>query len=252
MSKTIVFIHGMWGTGSFFDDFKKPFEQAGYVCLTPTLRYHDTYAGGTPDVRLSSTSITDFVEDIRKVIAGIDNPILIGWSLGGLIAEIVASTTSIEKMILLTSAPRHGTNYFRLSMLYMFLPLVVRYKPWQKPYLPPFHFIARAMFNCLPKAAQAKTYGRFVYDSGRAAAEIGFSMFDHKKASAVDLKAISAPVLFAVGKEDHVFTPALARRSAAKYGRPVEVREFEGHGHLMVMEPGWEAVAKDLIGWLAE
>lgn len=252
MSKTIVFIHGMWGTGSFFDDFKKPFEQAGYTCLTPTLRHHDAYAGMTPDPKLGMTGVTDFVEDIRRELIGIDKPILIGWSSGALIAQIIASTLPVEKMILLSPTPTHGTCYFRPSAMYMFLPLLMQLRFWEKPYLPPLRYLDGAMFNCMPKAEKQQIHARFVHDSGRAAFEIGFSMFDRKAASAVNLKKISAAVLIVVGKQDHVFTPALARRSAAKYGRPVEVREYEGHGHLMVMEPGWEVVAGELVRWLID
>jgi esterase/lipase len=41
MGKTIIMIHGMWGSGSYWENYAKYFEERGYRCIRPTLRFHD-------------------------------------------------------------------------------------------------------------------------------------------------------------------------------------------------------------------
>jgi len=41
MNKTIMMIHGMGVGGWIWGNYKEFFEQKGYQCLTPILRYHD-------------------------------------------------------------------------------------------------------------------------------------------------------------------------------------------------------------------
>lgn len=106
------------------------------------------------------------------------------------------------------------------------------------------------MLHLLHAAEQKAAYDRFVYESGRAASEIGFWLFDFKGASKVDQSNVSCPVLVVSGAEDR-FTPAsVVRKVANKYKAVSTYKEFENHAHWVVGEPGWEEIAAFVFEWL--
>ena len=111
MTKKIVMIHGMWGGGWFWENFKTFFERQGYQCLTPTLRYHDADPQDDPDPRLGTTSLMDYARDIEDQISALgERPILMGHSMGGLLAQILGSRGLAQALVLLTPASPSGIN----------------------------------------------------------------------------------------------------------------------------------------------
>ena len=111
MSKTIVMIHGMWGTGSHWENFKGFFEGKGYQCVVPTLRFHDMHPNAVPDPRLGTTSLLDYEADLEELIRGLyEMPVLMGFSMGGLLAQILGSRGLARALVLLSPAPPYGIN----------------------------------------------------------------------------------------------------------------------------------------------
>ena len=105
MAETIVMIHGMWGTGSYWENFRDFFEGRGYRCVVPTLRFHDMDPNGLPDPRLGTTSLPDYAADLEKLIRELNVvPILMGHSMGGLLAQILGSRGLAKALVLLTPA----------------------------------------------------------------------------------------------------------------------------------------------------
>ncbi|MEJ2634735.1 MAG: alpha/beta hydrolase, partial [Calditrichia bacterium] len=92
MSKTIFMIHGMWGTPWYWEYYRNYFKEKGYQFLTPTLRYHDMNPGDLPDPRLGTTSLLDYAADLEREIGQLDEkPIIMGHSMGGLLAQMLGS-----------------------------------------------------------------------------------------------------------------------------------------------------------------
>jgi alpha-beta hydrolase superfamily lysophospholipase len=58
------------------------------------------------------------------------------------------------------------------------------------------------------------------------------------------------PVLCAGGTEDRLAQIDGVRKVAAVYR--ADLREYDGRGHFLIAEPGWEAVATDVLEWLAQ
>jgi pimeloyl-ACP methyl ester carboxylesterase len=109
MNHTIIMIHGMWGSGWYWEHYKNYFEAKGYKCIVPTLRYHDVNPKSAPPKELGTTSILDYVADLEKLIKEIGGkPILMGHSMGGLIAQILGSRDLAAALVLLTPASPRG------------------------------------------------------------------------------------------------------------------------------------------------
>ena len=253
MSETIFMIHGMWGGPWYWENYRRFFEARGYRCVTTTLRYHDMAPDDPPDPRLGTTSLLDYAADLEQEIHRLDaQPILMGHSMGGLLAQILGSRGLAKALVLLTPASPAGIWAITPSVVRSFWSIMSRWGFWRKPMRQTFQEASYSMLHLLPPQEQRATYERFVYESGRAAAEIGFWWLDRKKASQVDAEKVTCPTLVVAGAEDRI-TPASVVRQVAKKYRPVATyREFPAHAHWVIAEPGWEEVAEYAADWLDE
>lgn len=93
---------------------------------------------------------------------------------------------------------------------------------------------------------------KMVYESGRAAAEIWFWLFDPTKASKVDASKVTCPVLVIAGKEDRITSAAVVRKVALKYRHVSTYKEFPGHAHWVLGEQNREEIAQYVADWLAQ
>jgi pimeloyl-ACP methyl ester carboxylesterase len=251
MTKTIVMIHGMWGSGEYWENYAKHFETRGYHCVRPTLRFHDMNLKETPDPQLGTTSLLDYAADLEKEIRALKEvPILMGHSMGGLLAQILGSRGLAKALVLLSPASPAGIMALKLSVIRSFWSSLMRWGFWKKPIRQKFEEAVYSMLHLLPREEQKKAFGRFVYESGRAASEIGFWLFDRRKAAAVDESKVTCPVLIIGASEDRITPISVVRQVAEKYHGVATYKEFAGHAHWVVGEPGWEEIAEFVSEWL--
>ena len=74
-------------------------------------------------------------------------------------------------------------------------------------------------------------------------------MFDRSGATVVDTVAGNCPVLCMVGADDKIVSPQTARETATGYPG-VTFWELAGHGHMLVLEPGAEDIARRVAAWI--
>jgi len=193
MAETIVMIHGMGGGGWYWQNYKEFFEEKGYHCITPTLRFHDVDPKEPPNPQLGTTSLLDYAEDLEKEINRLETPpILMGHSMGGLLAQILGSRGLARALVLLTPAPPRGIMAFNLSVMWTFRS-ALRYGIWKKPFGLTFNAVASSALQLMSPEEQREVYDRCVYESGRAACEIGFWFLDRKRAAEVDESKVTCP-----------------------------------------------------------
>jgi len=251
MTPTIMMIHGMWGSSWYWGNYKQFFESKGYTCITPTLRLHDIDPSSDPQPGLGTTSLLDYAGDLEKEIRKLDSvPILMGHSMGGLLAQILGSRGLAKSLVLLTPASPRGIIALKPSVIKSFMSVLSKWGFWRKPMRQTFEEAVYSMMHLLSEQEQTEIYGHFVYESGRAAFEIGFWLLDFGKASYVDESNVTCPVLVIAGTEDRITPASVVRKVAAKYGAVSSYKEFKGHSHWVVGEPGWEDIAKYVYDWL--
>lgn len=257
MTKTIVMIHGMWGGPWCWNHYKTFFESQGYRCFTPTLRHHDIEPGERPPRALGDTSLLDYANDLARGLEPLDeSPVIMGHSMGGLLAQMLASRGYAGALVLVSSAAPAGIFSLNRPVLKSFRSIMTkwgfipRWGCWKKPHRQTF---AESVFSTLHKLdenAQRAVFNNFVYESGRAAFEIGFWLFDSRRAAAVDPSTITCPVLLVGGEDDRLVPLSVLRQIAERYRSVSTCREFAGHAHWLLGEPGWEEIARYITGWL--
>jgi len=244
-------IHGMGGGGWCWGNFKNFFEEKGYCCITPTLRFHDMNSSQSPDERLGTASLLDYAKDIEQEINNLNvTPILMGYSMGGLLAQILASKKLAKVLILLASAPPYGIKCFNFSTIRSFWNIIKKWGFWKKPFRQGFSEISYAALHLVPLEEQRELYEKLVYESGQVIFEIGLGLFDSRKAAKVDESEVNCPVLVIAGVEDRIISPSIVKKIVVKYNKVSAYKEFANHAHWLLGEPGWQEIAEYINKWL--
>lgn len=251
MTDTVFMIHGMWGGAFYWANFRSVLEARGWRCVATTLPYHDMDPADRPDPRLGRMSLLDYAAALEHELDAFDKPpVIIGHSMGGLLAQMLCARGRARAAVLLAPASPAGVMALAPSVLRSFLPVMLRWGFWRKPMRQPFGTAVYSMLHLLPPDQQRALYAQFVYESGRAAAEIGFWPLDRHRASRVEASAVTCPLLVLAGREDRITPARVVRQVARRYGARAEYRELEQHAHWLVGEPGWEAIAEAVAQWL--
>ncbi|MGW6277891.1 alpha/beta hydrolase [Kribbella sp. NPDC055071] len=245
----VVLIHGTWGRGSHFGPARAAFEERGFVVHTPTLRHHELPLEEGASL-IAPLSLTDYVDDLVKVCESLDSPpLILGHSLGGLLAQLVAARTPHAGLIGVCPAPAYGIFAMYPSMSRLFLSHYLQPKPWAKPLRPTWKkFVAGG------RITQTQEYMRSLYDdlvceSGRAYCEMAFPQFDRRKASRVDYAAITGPVLVFGGARDITVVPPVCRAAASKYANASYV-EIANADHMLLSGDILQTTMSQIDTWL--
>jgi pimeloyl-ACP methyl ester carboxylesterase len=196
-------------------------------------------------------SLLDYADALAAQIATLgERPILIGHSMGGLLAQMLAARGLASALVLLAPAAPAGVWAIGPTVLRSFWRILSTWGFWRKPARQSFEGACYSMLHLVPAPERRQVYDRFVPESGRAVFEIGLWMLDTRHAARVDASKVTCPMLVVAGREDRI-TPAWAlRRVARRYVPLATYRELDHHAHWLVGEPGWEAVADEVLTWL--
>ena len=247
----MLMVHGAFCGGWAYDDWKSFFGAAGWRCDAPDLLYHDRPARTEPDARLGSTSLTDFADALeRRILDGATRPVIVGHSMGGLLAQMLAARNLARALVLLAPSAPWGVLPSSEGEFAAALGVLASGAVFHQPVRPVFEIAASHALHRLDHRRQRAVYGRFVPESGRALTEVLHWPFDFRMASAVPAWKVRCPVLVLSGSEDRVNTPATVRRVAARYGNRASFEMLDGHAHWLVGEADWEVVARKVADWL--
>ena len=230
-----------------FDKFRARFEARGYVVHTPPLRLHD----GKATWALGTTSLLDFAADLEKFVRALDTPpILLGHSMGGLLAQMLAARLDVRAAILLAPSAPWGimpsTVFEVASAGTMFLAGDF----WNQPLIPDYFIASTNSLDRLSEKECRATFAEFVPESGLATFEIMHWPFDARQAARVPARDIECPLLCIAGSDDRINPPKTVRSIAGRYGALATYKEYENHSHWLVGEPGWRKIADDALDWL--
>jgi non-heme chloroperoxidase len=248
---TVVMIHGMWSTPEVWAEFASYFEQLGFTVTTPALRHHDAGASQAQLEAIGASSLANHVEDLSQFIANIgEAPVLIGHSMGGLIAQQLASRGLASAIVLLAPATPPGISSLQLPTMRLFYRPLIRRRFWERAHIPKRSAAAQALFQLLPAAERERRIAALVPDSGRALFEIALWWLDRSRAARIDYERVRCPVLIVAGSQDRATPAAGARHLRARYGERATYIELADHAHWLIGEPGWEKVARVSANWI--
>ncbi len=236
----VLLIHGMFGGAWYWEPYQQFFATRGFTTYAVDLRGHH---GSREVADIGKVSVRDYVADALAVAATLGRPIVIGHSMGGIIAQRLAEENAVIAAVLLCADPPRWITPLSIGLL----TRMVRYLPellLAKPLFPTRADADFLMYNRMPVEERASQYAQLVPESGRAGFEMSVGTI------AVDAGRVRCPVLSITAEDDQFLVPRVGRAIARKYH--ARSMTFPGHGHSIMSEPGWEKPAADIAGWLEE
>ena len=234
----VLLIHGMFGGEWYWEKYQAFLGQRGYESHAMNLRGHH---GSRPVRDIGKVSLGDYVADALEVTAALKNPIVIGHSMGGLIAQKVAETGKCRATVLIASAP---PRWIPLAS-WLLLRKQVKYARaliMSEALMPDRNDVDDLMFNRTPLPDRDQFFPLLVAESGHAALQLSVG------AIAVHELRVTAPVMVMTGLDDQFIVPRVARALARKYRAPLH--EYKNFAHHLMTEPGWEGPCADVVEWM--
>lgn len=234
----VLCLHGLFAGSWVYERLLPLIADRGHPAAALSFRGHPPAA---PIASIGRTSIAAYCHDAAEAARALDRPIVIGHSLGGLVALLLASRNLVRAVVLVSSAPPRGINVISPALL-LRMP---RYLPalfFSRAFLPRPRDVDALVLNRVPVSDREQYRARFVPDSGRAARQAALGTSD------ADLSVTRTPLLVVSGDEDRFVPLGVARRIAQRYDAPLHVAA--GHGHFLFGEPGWEEHASAILDWI--
>jgi pimeloyl-ACP methyl ester carboxylesterase len=188
--------------------------------------------------------MADFVKDLSEA------PVLLGHSMGAVIAQQLAAEGLAKKLVLASPAPRAGILPLTNPEKQLGQDLMSIGDFWNHVIGPNFDLAKIYSLNRLPADEQRRVFDQLGPESGRALFELFVWMFDQTGATVVETNAVRCPVLCLSGTDDRIVSLQTARETAGAYSQ-AEFWELEDHAHMLLLEPGAERIANAIIGWLS-
>lgn len=251
----VVLVHGMWSTGETLSEVKSAFESEGYTVYSPSLPQHIPLAEHNENSRraLSRLSMLDYVEHICKQIDALDRPpILLGHSMGGLIAQLVAQQRPLARLILLSSAAPAGINGWSFSAARTFGRNLFKFPLWKKTTSLRLANIRYGIANSQDERLQEEIAATTTLESGLASTEIGMWFLFKKPITAVDVEKISCPIAIIGGIEDKITPPKMQEKIAHKFKGKADLYLLEGVCHWTIGGAYLPKVQAHIFNWLSQ
>lgn len=236
----ILLIHGMFGGCWYFENWMK------FLCKNGLVVYaiKDLHAGEN----LTKVDFYTYLEKSTKVSEAIcastgDKIILLGHSMGGLIAQKIAETKPhlVAGLVLVASAPPKGISSMSWSVA----------KAMAKHLFPlafnlPLKIDRGSTFKLIlswlgDEDRKEQIFQKFVPESSKIAKQLAFSRIP------VDEKKVSCEVLVVAAVYDMLLPLKIQAKIAEKYDS--EYRSFLT-GHMPMLERVSEEVIKSIYRWI--
>lgn len=210
---------------------------------------HAVFAAGFGRGRPEApASLADFAADVRAALAALRRPaVLVGHSLGGLVAQRLLAEPQVLGCALLAPVPPDGLAWSNWRLAMADPPLWRAVARMTEPAGPAAEagLLRAALFSrALPDAAAARHLARMGGESRVALMEA------QGPQPVPPAWGLGKPCVIYGARRDRLIPPDAVVRTAAWHAAPFAL--LDDMAHLMMLDAGRDALADRLAGWLEE
>lgn len=255
----VVLIHGAWLHRSSWDSWAALLTGRGYDVSVPgwpgepaTVDEARRESGWLQGIGLDA--LTDHYERIVRSFAR--PPVLIGHSVGGLIAQHLIGTNLGRAAVAIAPLPLNGVPPMNSSAGGGVR--AVEDQPGRSGLVAlPIDQFRQVFANEVGAEDATRIFDHYLVNSSRRLLTDlgGHGAARHPRATADVRNTTRGPLLLISGQEDRLVADAATRAVYKRYGDSVAVsnlKQFADRGHSLVVDSGWHTVADYVLGWLAD
>ena len=258
--RPVVFIHGLWLHSTSWAPWVRRFSEAGYAATAPGWPKEPrtvAEARAHPDL-VAGTGIDDVTSHYASMMETLpEAPIVIGHSFGGLIAEKLIGQGRAAAAVAIDPAQIKGVLPLPLAQLRAGLPALGNPANRGKAVSLTAKEFRFGFGNAVSAEESDALYEQWAIPSPAKplfqAAAANFSL--HSEAAVDTANSTRGPLLLISGLEDHTVPDVVTRSTLKQYRNSTaltELRQFEGRGHSLTIDSGWNDIAEAVLTWLRE
>jgi pimeloyl-ACP methyl ester carboxylesterase len=248
----IVFVHGMFQNPKSWDNWVRYFSDKGYDCSAPAWPLHDgdpKALRDNPPAGLGELSLDDIYASIKSAVAGLDKPVVIGHSVGGLIAQKLLADGHVSGAVAISSVAPNAMLDFDWGFIKNSAIITNPLKGDEPVYMDAKTFHGSFANTLSEEQAAVEFEKTATHDSRNVLRDCMGS------SGKIDLSRPHEPLLLVAGEKDEIIPADLNEKNFKAYenaGSVTDFREFPNRSHYICGEPGWEEVAAYIDGWLQQ
>lgn len=253
--KTILFITGAFVSNESWDEWRDFYENKGYKTVAPPWPYKNDTAEKLrkrhPDQEIASIrlqQLLDYFEEIARSFS--EKPIIIGHSIGGLMAQILNQKGLAAAAIAIHSVPPQGILSFKFSFLKAGWGPLGFFTSAKKTFLMTFSQWQYAFTNDMPFELQKSGYEQLAIPESKLVVRDTIT-----SVAKVDFSKPHRPLLLISGDNDHTIPHQLNQKNFKKYTDKNSITDFKlfsGRNHFVLGQPGWQEIAIYILEWISE
>ncbi len=248
--KNIVFIHGMFQNPKSWEKWVSYFSGKGYSCSAPAWPLHEGVPAelrANPPADLGDLELQTILDAMALEVGKYDQPIVIGHSVGGLIAQLFVAKGIAGVGVAIDSVAPNAMLDFDWGFFKNSALIANPFKGNEPFYMDEAGFHG-SFANSLSEEQSNAAFAEFATHDSRnvlrdCMGELG----------KIDVELPHAPLLLIAGEKDEIIPSTLTKKNFEAYtdeNSVISFAEFENRSHYICGEPGWEEVAHYVANWL--
>jgi pimeloyl-ACP methyl ester carboxylesterase len=253
----MVLIHGAWLSSRSWENYVDYFSKRGFDVSAPEWprKHGDVEEMRETAEQSAGLGVTEIVDHYAELIGGLDDPVLIGHSYGGLFVELLLDRGLGRAGVAMSPAPPKGILKLPFSTLKAGAPALAHpSKRHGIVTLTKDEFTYGFVNTFVPDDAAA-AYERYaVPETGQIFYEAGFANFHlHPPTELHFRNGDRAPLLIVGAADDHTVPASLSKavyERMSKSPARTDYLEFAGRPHLHMIADDWQEIAEAIDSWL--
>lgn len=255
---SVVFIHGLWMHAESWRPWVELFRSLGYDAIAPGWPGDSSTVAETrkhPEL-LANRGLEEITEHYARLVRALDDkPVVIGHSLGGLIAQKLLGVGLATAAVAIAPVQMRGVLPLPIVQMKNALPVLRNPANYLRAVAQTREQFHRGFASEVSAQESDALHARYAIPApGRPLFEAAFANLNVRTAARVNVQSSDRGPLLVIGAGKDATVPEIIARAVHRLYKNArtlnEYTVFPDRGHSLVIDARWNDVASATLDWL--